>query len=123
MRRERLHRPASSSGVGIKMGIYAGIGIVACCTAYWALRGHDGTSIPVVTADARPIRVRPADPGGLNVNQTGNFVFSGDPDDSQARLAPPAEAPNTKALRASEKIRAKTVKPNGDHLSEPGIDG
>lgn len=108
------------------MGVYAGIGILACGAAYWAFRGHDSTSIPIVTADARPIRVRPVDPGGMNVNQTGNFVFSGDPDDSQARLAPPAEAPNTKALRASERTRAKSAKPTDDHLSDSvhaGADG
>ncbi len=105
------------------MGFYAGLGLVACGAAYWALRGHESNAIPVVTADARPIRVRPADPGGLNVNVTGNFVFSGDSDDSESRLAPPPEAPNTKALKDSEKVRAKPARPAGDHPPESGHAG
>lgn len=119
MRRDRLHRPASASRSGVRMSVYAGVVVVACGGAYWMMRSHDSTGIPVVTADARPIRIRPVDPGGLNVNQTGNFVFSGDPTDKSTRLAAPAEAPDTSALRASERIRVKAIKPAGDRLTGP----
>lgn len=117
MRRDRLRRPTSASGNGRRLGIFAGGLIVAFGIGYWTLHTRGGDTVPVVTADARPVRVRPADPGGLNVNQIGNFVFSGDADDSESRLAAPPEAPNTNALRASEKIRPKSTKPAGDHLS------
>jgi hypothetical protein len=100
------------------MGVYAGVVVVACGVGYLGLHGHGSAGIPIVMADARPIRIRPVDPGGLSVNQTGNFVFSGDTVDSQTRLAAPAEAPNTNALRASERVRPKGIKTIGDHLSE-----
>ena len=118
MRRDRLHRPASAAGNGRRMGIFAGGLIVACGVGYWTLQPRGGDTVPVVTADARPVRVRPADPGGLNVSQVGNFVFSGDSDDGESSLAAPPEAPNTNALRASERSHSKGTKPKGDHPSE-----
>ena len=99
------------------MGLYAGCLIVVCGAGYWLLHPSAGDAIPVVTADSRPVRVRPVNPGGLNVNQAENFILSGDSDDSDSRLGAPPEAPNTKALRASEKLRSKATKPTGDHLS------
>jgi hypothetical protein len=55
----------------------------------------------------------------MSVNQAENFILSGDVDDSESRLAAPPEAPNTKALRASENARSKSVKPAGNRLVAP----
>jgi hypothetical protein len=104
------------------MGLYAGCLVVACGAGYWILRPSGGDAIPVVTADARPVRVRPENPGGLNVNQAENFILSGDVDDSTSSLGAPPEAPNTKALRASENVRSKNAKPASDNLRGTGND-
>jgi hypothetical protein len=53
-----------------------------------------------VQADSRPIRVKPENPGGLQVAGGGNDIFSGGSDTNAARLAPPPEVPNPKALTA-----------------------
>ncbi|HVY14356.1 MAG TPA: hypothetical protein VHB27_03950 [Rhodopila sp.] len=124
MRRDRLYRPArTTSGQGIKRVGYACAGVVALGAGYWLLHGKGSDAIPVVTADASPIRVRPADPGGMNVNQIGNLVFDGSDDDTQTHLSAPAEMPDTAALHASEKLHVKTSKPSADHLPGSDTDG
>jgi hypothetical protein len=64
-----------------------------------ALTGRHSGEVPVVSADPRPIREKPANPGGMKVEGADNDVFSGGSDTSNAKLAPAPEAPNTKALR------------------------
>ncbi len=64
-----------------------------------ALTGRHSGEVPVVSADPRPIREKPANPGGMKVDGAENDVFSGGSDTSNAKLAPAPEAPNTKALR------------------------
>jgi hypothetical protein len=59
-------------------------------------------TIPVVTADPRPIREKPANPGGMKIDGAENDVFSGGSDTDGAKLAPAPEAPDTKALRAAD---------------------
>jgi hypothetical protein len=77
-----------------------GLGVVlATLIGASALMGRRSTEIPVITADARPIREKPANPGGMKIDGAENDVFSGHSDTSNARLAPAPESPNAKALR------------------------
>jgi hypothetical protein len=66
-----------------------------------AMIGHHSEGIPVVTADTSPIRVKPANPGGMKIDGAENDVFSGGSDMANARLAPTSESPDTKALRTA----------------------
>ena len=66
-----------------------------------ALIGHRSTGVPVVTADTRPIRVKPANPGGMKIDGAENDVFSGGSDTADSKLAPAAETPDAKALRTA----------------------
>jgi hypothetical protein len=61
--------------------------------------GRHSGEVPVVTADGRPIREKPANPGGMKVDGADNDVFSGGADTGNARLAAAPEAPNAQALR------------------------
>jgi cell division septation protein DedD len=65
------------------------------------LVSHRSHEIPVVDADPRPIRVKPDNPGGMKIDGAENDVFSGGTDTANAKLAPPAETPDAKALRAA----------------------
>ena len=56
--------------------------------------------VPVIKADDRPIRVRPDNPGGMQIVGANNEIFSGGNDTSGGKLAPAPEAPNPQALRA-----------------------
>jgi hypothetical protein len=67
--------------------------------------------VPVVEADPRPIREKPLNPGGMKVDGADNDVFSGGGDTQNARLAAPAEEPDTKALRAEAHIVPAIEKP------------
>jgi hypothetical protein len=65
-----------------------------------ALIGRHTGEVPVVSADPRPIREKPVNPGGMKIDGAENDVFSGRSDTSNARLAPAPESPNAQALRA-----------------------
>ena len=51
----------------------------------------------MITADTRPIRVKPENPGGMKIDGAENDVFSGGSDTSNAKLAAAAENPDTEA--------------------------
>ena len=69
-----------------------------------ALVGHHSEGIPVVTADSSPVRIKPANPGGLKIDGTENDVFSGGSDMANAKLAATSESPDTRALRAAAAV-------------------
>ena len=54
--------------------------------------------VPVIAADSRPIRVRPENPGGMQVIGANEMNEQG----TAEALAPPPEAPDTRALRAQQ---------------------
>ena len=43
----------------------------------WTLIGHRSTAVPVVQADSRPIRVKPENPGGMQVAGANEDILSG----------------------------------------------
>lgn len=68
---------------------------------YMAIGGRRGGDVPVITADERPIRVKPDNPGGLQVAGVNNELFSENGDNNESKLAAPAETPNPNALRTA----------------------
>lgn len=69
----------------------------------WAVSGHHrSTAVPVIEADARPIRVKPDNPGGMQVADQNDDLLSGGADDQGGKLAPAPEAPAPQALRAQQ---------------------
>jgi hypothetical protein len=66
----------------------------------WSLTGHSagGGGLPVVEAANTPLKVKPADPGGMTVLGKDATILSGKPDGDTV-LAPPPEAPRLQALR------------------------
>ena len=86
----------------IRMGVLAAgaVGVVILGMGGYALVAHRSHGIPVVEADASPIRVRPADPGGMVAEGTDEAVMGVDGKPAVAMVAPAAEAPEPQALRA-----------------------
>jgi len=84
-----------------RMALFAGgvAAVLAVLIGASALTGRHGSEVPVVQADTKPVRVKPENPGGMKVEAAENDVFSGGADNKNAKLAPAAEAPDTKALR------------------------
>ncbi len=82
--------------------IAAGIGgTLLVVVGGWTMLSHRSHGVPVVQADSSPLRVKPANPGGLQVAGAGNEIFSGGNDTDVEKLAPPAETPDPQGLRAA----------------------
>ncbi|MFL5254776.1 MAG: SPOR domain-containing protein [Rhodopila sp.] len=99
---QRAAKPGMDPDVR-RMALFAGGigGLLAVLIGISALTGRHSGEVPVIAADGRPIRVKPADPGGMKINQAENDVFSGGSDTRNARLGPAAETPDTTALRTA----------------------
>ncbi len=67
----------------------------------WSLSGHHASGrVPVVEADSRPLRVKPANPGGMQLAGSNDEILSGDTSAQNDKLAPPPETPEPDALKA-----------------------
>lgn len=81
--------------------IAAGIGgALLVIMAGWSMLGGGPRVVPVIAPQAGPVRVKPAHPGGLQVQGIGNDIFSGNSGGTVDKLAPPPEVPDPQALRA-----------------------
>jgi len=90
----RLVMAASALGLVLLAGMGA-----------WSLTGRRAVGVPLIEADSRPLRVRPADPGGMTVIGAGEQVL-GDGTEATGDLAPAAERPDPQALRAQRQALA-----------------
>jgi hypothetical protein len=86
-------------------------GVLLVLIAASAMIGHHTGTIPVVTADSSPIRVKPEHPGGMKIDGAENDVFSGGSDTADSKLAAPAETPDMKALRTAAATHPAMVSP------------
>jgi hypothetical protein len=76
-----------------------------------SLLGHRSDTVPVVQADSRPIRVKPENPGGMQVAGANEDILSGDTASTDGKLAPPPETPEPQALRASPHVAPAPAPP------------
>jgi hypothetical protein len=92
-------------------GLAAGL---AMLMGVWSLSTPRRGGVPVVQADSRPLREKPANPGGMEVDGKDATILSGNAD-SAAKLAPPPEAPDVAALKqqaaAAQAAAAAAAKP------------
>ena len=75
-----------------------GLGLVGIVAASSLVNRHH--EVPVVHADTRPVRVKPENPGGLQVEGATNDFLSGTKDTINSKLAAQPEAPDLAALHA-----------------------
>jgi hypothetical protein len=65
----------------------------------WTLLGHRSTAVPVIQADSGPVRVKPENPGGMQVAGANEDILSGAGGANAGKLAPPPETPAPQDLR------------------------
>ncbi len=93
--------------------IACGIGaVLVALVGGWSLTGHRAGGIPVIEAPTGPMRVKPADPGGMQL--MGAEPPPSTADGGTTSLAPGPEKPDPQAL-AAELDRAR----KDDAASEP----
>ena len=97
----------------VRMGaIAAGVlGVLALGVGGYALLGHRSHTIPVVEADAGPVRVRPDNPGGAMVIGADEQIMGGNGHGQADAVAPGQEAPAPQALRAQIEAEKKPDAP------------
>jgi hypothetical protein len=74
-------------------------GVLVVGVGGWTVLGHRSSSVPVVQAENGPIRVKPANPGGMQISGANEDIMSGGSTPGDGKLAPPPEAPNPQGLR------------------------
>jgi hypothetical protein len=82
------------------------LGLVAA----WAFTGHHRGGVPVIEAASGPVKVKPANPGGLQVPGANDEILSGGGDGKET-VAPGPEAPAPQALQAQEQAAAQAAAP------------
>jgi hypothetical protein len=86
-------------------------GVLLAVVGGWSLTGHHNAAVPVVQADGRPIRVKPENPGGMQVAGAEQDILSGGSQGGDGKLAPPPEAPAPQALRDPPVVAAPAPAP------------
>lgn len=98
----RVSRTGSIDPATRRLVMAAGVlgGGLLLLVGAWSLTGRGrSVAVPVIEADSRPVRVKPENPGGLQMSDAGSF----DPtaaSDAASKLGPAAETPETGALQA-----------------------
>ncbi len=107
----RARRPGMDQGTKYLLSAAAGLGgLLLLGMAGWAMMGGHSAPVPVIEADSRPIRVKPENPGGLQVVGAEDQVMGGQGARTQS-MAPVAEAPAPQALRAQNPTQARAPAP------------
>ena len=80
-------------------------GVLALVIGGFSLSRHAGHTVPVIAAQAGPVRVKPANPGGMQVEGADAAVAPG-----EEKLSPPEEQPELSALHARLKAARQAAR-------------
>ena len=76
----------------------------------WSVLGHRSTGVPVIEADSSPLRVKPDNPGGMNVGGSSDESLSDGSDGTVGKLAPASETP-----------APQNIKPPAAQIAKPSV--
>jgi hypothetical protein len=85
-----------------RMAVLAGgvVGVLALGYGAYSLIGHGPRTVPVIEADSRPVRVKPDNPGGMQVAGAEEQIMGGAGSGQADAMAPSPEIPEPQVLRA-----------------------
>ena len=77
----------------------------------------DEASVPLITASAEPWKVRPDDPGGMQIPNQGTLIYetltTSDPEEAPERILPPPEEPLSPPLPETDRAEELAVAASG----------
>jgi hypothetical protein len=95
------HRRGMDAGTRRLAFIAGGLGgALLLLVGGWSVLGHRSGGIPVIEADSSPVRVKPDNPGGMQVGGTSEEILSDTAGGQAGKLAPGAETPAPQQLAA-----------------------
>jgi hypothetical protein len=107
-------RESAFDGQAKRMAVMAGgvVAVLGLGYAGYAVLNRAPRAVPVIEADSRPIRVKPDNPGGMQIVGAEEQIM-GDKDAGQADvMAPPPEQPQPQVLKAQiQAARQSTLPP------------
>ena len=90
-------------------------GALVLIVVLWSSVGHHGGPTPVVQADQQPVRVKPVNPGGMQIPglsaDAGSGAGSGDGSTAADKLAPAPETPDPQGLASQMRTAAVPARP------------
>ncbi len=108
---QRPRRPSDDSNRRM-IFIAGGVGsAMVALVAAWSFGNRHSGAIPVILADSRPLRVKPDNPGGLQVPGASESVLADQGDGQTEALAGPPEKPDPLALRAQQQAQQQASVP------------
>jgi hypothetical protein len=99
---QRLRRPTDESNGRMLLIAGAVLSVLVTFGIVWGLGARRSATIPVIEADSRPMRVKPDNPGGMQVPGSNDAILSGQSGSQLETLAGPPETPDPQALRAQQ---------------------
>ncbi len=108
-------QPEPDGGTRMLLLAAAGLGgLLLLGMAGYALMGRPPAVVPVIEADSRPLRVKPDNPGGMQVAGADEAANDGR---AVQGMAPLAESPAPQALRAQVGLPVRPVAPPAPALA------
>ncbi len=115
----RSRRSGTEPGLNIVKVAAAGLGgLLLLGVVSYSLMGRHSSGVPVIEADSRPVRVKPDNPGGMQIAGADELSLSDDRT-SHDTMAPAAEVPAPQALRAQMQQTAPAAAPASPVKASP----
>ena len=115
---------AAESGRPRLLPVWILLGAAALSGGAWAVTEHMGSgpppdeaSVRLITASTEPWKVRPADPGGMEIPNQGTLIYetlaTADPEEAPERVLPPPEEPMSPPQPEADRAEELAVAASG----------